>query len=110
MMQGDWNRFAPPVRRSYGIWVDEWSDQPKNRQIEFSCHSSFQSWGSCTAGATQDRGQFDVYGDDYFANRQRQSSPFTFLLSYLTTIHSQSRFDKTSLSKCVTHVGFDEMT
>ena len=28
MMQGDWNRFAPPVQRSYGIWVDEWSDQP----------------------------------------------------------------------------------
>jgi hypothetical protein len=28
MMQGDWNRFAPPVQRSYGILVDEWSDQP----------------------------------------------------------------------------------
>jgi hypothetical protein len=86
------------------------SGSAKNRQIEFSCHSSFQSWDSCTAGATQDRGQFDVYGDDYFANRQRQSSPFTFPLSYLTTIHSPSRFDKTSLSKCVTHVGFDKMT
>ena len=27
-MQGDWSRFAYPVQRSYGISVDEWSDQP----------------------------------------------------------------------------------
>ena len=27
-MQGDWNRLAYPVQRSYGISVDEWSDQP----------------------------------------------------------------------------------
>ena len=26
--QGDWSRFAYPVQRSYGISVDEWSDQP----------------------------------------------------------------------------------
>ena len=26
--QGDWRRFAYPVQRSYGISVDEWSDQP----------------------------------------------------------------------------------
>ena len=25
---GDWSRFAYPVQRSYGISVDEWSDQP----------------------------------------------------------------------------------
>ena len=28
MKQGDWSRFAYPVQRSYGISVDEWSDQP----------------------------------------------------------------------------------
>ena len=27
-LQGDWSRFAYPVQRSYGISVDEWSDQP----------------------------------------------------------------------------------
>ena len=27
-MQWDWSRFAYPVQRSYGISVDEWSDQP----------------------------------------------------------------------------------
>ena len=26
--QGDWSRFAYPVQRSYGISVEEWSDQP----------------------------------------------------------------------------------
>ena len=26
--QGDWSRFAYPVQRSYGILVDDWSDQP----------------------------------------------------------------------------------
>ena len=25
---GDWSRFAYPVQGSYGISVDEWSDQP----------------------------------------------------------------------------------
>ena len=28
IQQGDWSRFAYPVQRSYGISVDEWSDQP----------------------------------------------------------------------------------
>ena len=28
LQQGDWSRFAYPVQRSYGISVDEWSDQP----------------------------------------------------------------------------------
>ena len=28
LQQGDWSRFAYPVQRSYGISVEEWSDQP----------------------------------------------------------------------------------
>ena len=35
-MQGDWSRFAYPVQRSYGISVDEWSDQPLVPAISFS--------------------------------------------------------------------------
>ena len=27
-LQGDWSRFAYSVQRSFGISVDEWSDQP----------------------------------------------------------------------------------
>ena len=34
-LQGDWSRFAYPVQRSYGISVDEWSDQPLVPAISF---------------------------------------------------------------------------
>ena len=42
-LQGDWSRFAYSVQRSYGISVEEWSDQP----LVPACDGSIFSSGPC---------------------------------------------------------------